>query len=404
MQYIRSKQLGLHKPRLQVLVISLLCLFLLIFPKGGIKIGNLPITWGYLFLLITILFNAISSGKKICRLCFYSLISLLPFQVISLVTICTNGYSNTGYFVSLLLNFFIFPYAFLGFFSEKLTASSINLIFSWIKKGVLFVAISGIFLFFYKIFFGSFLEIPLLTINFHDRNQLELAKCIDRGGIFKLISTYNNGNLYGICILMLLPLYNTLETSQTRKLIVKSSLILTLSRTIWLGLLFVEFFYYVSQTGDFRKKLFSITILFALTTMVLVGVRYIFPFNLDFLFDRLLGTRIGQFAILKNARFFSNMPFEEVYEIVYLGIIKSFGYSGLLFYIIGMTMPMVLSLTTVSQSENGSKIKRSLILGIVCYLFISLGDGALLLIPVICFYWTLCMLLLAMNSSSKEIQ
>ena len=89
---------------------------------------------------------------------------------------------------------------------------------------VLFVSAYGIFLFFYKLGTGSFIEIPYLTVNAGDLGELE-GKSIDRGGIFKLISTYNNGNVYGISILILLPLYAHLEKRLSRVLTVKASLV-----------------------------------------------------------------------------------------------------------------------------------------------------------------------------------
>ena len=92
---------------------------------------------------------------------------------------------------------------------------------------------------------GRFVEIPFLTVNFHDVGTLETTKYIDRGGIFKLISTYNNGNVYGVCLLMLLPFYNSVEPSKLKRMIVKLSLLLTLSRTVWFGLFFAEILTYL---------------------------------------------------------------------------------------------------------------------------------------------------------------
>src|SRR5690606_25097688 len=75
--------------------------------------------------------------------------------------------------------------------------------------------------------------------NAGDVGALE-GKHIDRGGIFKLISTYNNGNIFGICMVMLLPLYACLERRTWPQLVVKAALVLTLSRTVWAGLIAYE--------------------------------------------------------------------------------------------------------------------------------------------------------------------
>lgn len=44
--------------------IGLLFLFLFVFPKGGIKIHDIPITWGYILLAIISLFILIRRIKK----------------------------------------------------------------------------------------------------------------------------------------------------------------------------------------------------------------------------------------------------------------------------------------------------------------------------------------------------
>src|SRR5690606_38415621 len=88
-----------------------------------------------------------------------------------------------------------------------------------LRAAVLLVSVYGIFLFFYKLLTGSFIEIPYLTVNAGDVGEME-GKSIDRGGIFKLISTYNNGNVYGISMLILLPLYAYLEPRLSRLLTV----------------------------------------------------------------------------------------------------------------------------------------------------------------------------------------
>src|SRR5690606_34127372 len=115
----------------------------------------------------------------------------------------------------------------------------LDLLLRAVRMAVLLVSAYGIFLFFYKLATDSFIEIPYLTVNAGDVGELE-GKSIDRGGVFKLISTYNNGNVYGISLLMLLPLYTFLEKRLSSVLTVKASLVLTLSRTVWAGLVVYE--------------------------------------------------------------------------------------------------------------------------------------------------------------------
>ena len=71
--------------------IFLLIVFLLIFPKGGIKISEIPLTWGYLLLgffsIVILLRKAIYVRKERLN----ALICLFPFLCISALTMATNA-------------------------------------------------------------------------------------------------------------------------------------------------------------------------------------------------------------------------------------------------------------------------------------------------------------------------
>ena len=87
----------------------------------------------------------------------------------------------------------------------------------WFRTCVFLAAAWGIFLFFFRPLTGHFIEIPYITVNASDYGELENTKNIARGTLFKLISTYNNGNLYGVATLLLLPLYLQLEPRRFRR-------------------------------------------------------------------------------------------------------------------------------------------------------------------------------------------
>ncbi|MCK4632346.1 MAG: hypothetical protein KAT79_03695, partial [candidate division Zixibacteria bacterium] len=124
-------------------------------------------------------------------------------------------------------------------FGNYFERARLDYLMDLLRKGLLLIAVYGIFLFIYRLVTGDWIEIPFLTVNYGDLGGLDY-KHINRGGIFKLISTYNNGNIYGICVLMLLPLYERLEKKGWKVWIVKASLLLTLSRTVWIGLVVYE--------------------------------------------------------------------------------------------------------------------------------------------------------------------
>jgi hypothetical protein len=215
-------------------------------------------------------------------------------------------------------------------------------------------------------------------------------KCNNRGLIFKLISTYNNGNIYGICLLIIFPLYQYLENSRWKKLIVVLSLILSFSRTVWAGLIFSQFLVSIFIR---KRNIFSLTTALAISILTILSVTYYFGFDFNFLFDRSLGGRIGQLDILESALWFPDQPFHPICEIVYLGILSNFGILGLVGYMIAMTSPIILTIFFRTLSP----LRNSILCGLINFLFLSTSDGALLYVPVLVFYWFLSSLVLRKN-------
>lgn len=368
-------------------MLGLLFIFLVIFPKGGFKVKELPITWGYLLLVPIGFYAALRRAFFIERLQLQAFLMIVPFQVVAICTVLVNGFINKADLLSYLLHFIAFPVLFFLIFPQYYKMNFDSICF-WIRKGVFFVASYGIFLFFYKVMTGRFIEIPFLTVNYHDMHSLELDKCIDRGGFFKLISTYNNGNLYGICILMLLPLYSFLERSIYKIAIVKISLLMTLSRTIWVGLFFYECLMFFRYS---RRRVIK----FLTSLLFLGGIFFVLSqwhsLSWEFIFDRFLGHRIGQFEVLKDIEWFSTKPFSGVYEIIYLGVLHSFGIVGVMTFLLAMSFPLFLYVF----SQQRSQLSSAAALGAFLYLIIGCADGALLLLPVMCFYWFLSSFMLS---------
>ncbi|HEX2094395.1 MAG TPA: hypothetical protein VHG28_18470 [Longimicrobiaceae bacterium] len=379
--------------------------FLLIFPKGGIKIAGIPLTWGYLGLALffcwfplALLFGKSAPVRKI-RLVIPAL--LVPFQLLVWMALLTNGTGDMGFAISLITTFFFIPWMLVLVLGIHLDRIDLAFLFRLIRIGVFLVSVYGIFLFFYRLRTGTFIEIPYLTVNAGDVGGLE-DKYINRGGVFKLISTYNNGNIYGVSILTLLPLYTWLERSTARHLVVKFSLLLTLSRTVWAGLILHEILHRLYVKGISGRAL---ALLLTSLLLVAAGLWYaidLMGWNMAFLFDRRLGGRIGQFRALENATVFPQTEFLAILEIVYLSVLHNFGILGLGAFLLGMGAPVLLHLAGVLPFAR-TQYKRSLAAGLLIYLFVANSDGALLFIPVMVFYWFVVSLLLSSNTSFEGL-
>lgn len=389
--------------RLQHALLLVLVTFLLVFPKGGIKVGGVPITWGYLLLVLAavpfVVELGYGSALRFASRRLWVLAALVPFQLVVWLTLLFNGTRGAGFAIALVVSFFFIPTALVLALGAYLDHLDLAPLFRALRLGVLLVSAYGIFLFFYRLGTGHFLEIPYLTVNAGDAGGLE-DKFIDRGGVFKLISTYNNGNIYGVSILLLLPLYEWLEPRLSRRAVVLTALVLTLSRTVWVGLIVYE----VLRRFYLRRASLRSTLMFLLSLGVIgagvAGALALMSGGIGFLLDRNLGGRLVQLDALGRAGIVARTPFVAIVEMVYLSVLDSFGIAGLVTYLVAMAAPLALQLLG-ALPHGRTRYKRSLAAGLAVYLVVSSSDGALLYIPVMAFYWFVVSLLVSSNGSFR---
>ncbi len=359
-----------------------------IFPKAGIKINDLPITFGYALVLVLSLFYIPHRIDNFNPYGFKAYLAWVPFQILSLVQFSLNPPLDLGYFISFLIHFFIFPFIFFIILINQNFDLDLYKFKKTIKNSIFFLCVYGIIFWIYKFLSGEFFEIPGLTINFSDSGTLEESKFIDRGGIFKLISTYGNGNLFGICLLFFYPLYLEIETNFFKNWVTRIALILTLSRTIWIGLLIAELFYLIKKF-HMKKGLNFLSIVSSIyfTEKLLLS----FQISTAFLYDSNLGGRANQLDAFNRTTFLGNGKFEGIYEIVYLGILDNFGILGCITFLFGAIYPIFLYF----QIAEKTPIKTHLTYGLILYGIISISDGALLLIPVMYLYYFISLIVLS---------
>ncbi len=369
-------------------VCLVMVLSLVAFPKGGIKLSGIPFTWGYLFLL-SFGFSLLALHLINYRHSSYTgpelltLLAWFSFFIYSSLSLAFLGYQDSlGMLLSFILSFYFIPYFFHIAFKRYILAQLPLLVF-YLKRSIFFVAAYGVFLFFFRTFFGFFIEIPLVTVNYADWGNLDYGKHIARFGFFKLIATYNNGNLYGVCLLMLLPLYYHLERSFSKLAVIRLSLLLTLSRAVWVTWILHEvlssLFLLKKKKNSFFQQALLLLGSFASIALVLVFLDSGIAFLLD---KSLSGRRLDH---LEEINLFSTYAFNGIHEMTYVSIMHTFGFFGLLLFFLALSLPLIFFLFRKVPNYN-SKFKCALAIGTLNYLFIALVDGATLLIPTMVFF------------------
>ena len=372
-------------------LLFLLCVFMFAFPKGGFKVGEIPLTWGYLLLFIFTFFSSFSvisqhDNYYVKQIRRYVLLLCLPFQIYCVQILLLSSITvSVGFLLSFILSIVIMPFIFLFLLNKEIDTTRFERIFSPVFINcVRFVAIFGLVLFFLRILSGKTFEIPYLTVNIDDIGTLDTLKYNMRGSISKLVSTYNNGNLYGISLLILTPLYFERERFFLFKIILIISLVLTLSRTVWIGILLYTLLFFSSKITTAKGwavlllAAFSI-IFFGPIILNLIGV------NLNFLFDSGLGGRASQLTVFDNLSLFGDFNFVGMGEIVYASILQNFGFLGIFLFILYLFAPVLVFLMYKKRLTTYDNSKAYW--GLLIYCIIAISDGAILLIPVMAFYW-----------------
>ncbi len=377
---------------------ALLTLFLVLFPKGGVKFGDVPLTWGYVLLGLTLPVLAI------VRLFAFPLrarwgavaatASLIPFQLVFFYSVKQNGVDSFGQAISTFTSLFVLPLAFLLVYPVFLPLIDGIRFDRLFRFSIFSAAVFGIFLFFLYPLTGHLFEIPYLTVNAGDYGMIEGYKHINRGAYLKLISTYNNGNVYGVATLILLPLYNALEPRLWRRNTIKFALILSLSRTVWFGLVAEQLLSLVRLGADaaltFPRIALGPAVKRAAVILltgggVLIGLSFTSR-NLAFLFDSQLGGRTDTLrAATQNVSWLPVIPVQLFGEVVYATALTSYGITGLLSVLLIFILPIFLLLR--DRSCLRSPLRSAAFKGLLLYTILMFVDGAINFIPVMAFYW-----------------
>lgn len=374
-----------HEFALSNALVIFLTFFIIAFPKGGLKIYGIPLTFGYIFTAVMMLIAMLRAGSlsiPIDRLLAFAPCLLLGMW--SALVVAVNGTESVGFTLAYFISVLYLPLFGLMVFSPLLLDEHYRRMEQAFLWAVRFVVVYGLFLFFFRQLTGSWIEIPYLTINVDDAGQLD-DKYINRGGIFKLISSYNNGNIFGVSLAIMAPLYLRLESHKVLKWALYAALFLTLSRTVWIAAFLIMGLAALSN-GVRPLTVLYLTFGIFVAGSVVIGLLDFLGRDVSFIFDSHLGGRANQLQVLENIHVIPEVAVSALPEIVYLGALQYFGVPGLLLFVLHLLMcPLLLAAEGVrllSPSRASACLQ-----GLLVYAIIAAADAAFSYIPVMMIFW-----------------
>jgi len=378
----------IQKHKIRNLLVFIAILLLVIIPKGGFKIAGIPITWGYLYLgfLGTGCIFLLSPTYPFNKRAIACYLATLPFLFYFIIHISVIGFdSSIGNLIAFFVSYMFMPLLFLVLLAGPLGRVDKHYLENLICKAVVVVSVYGLVLFVYKQVLGYYIEIPYITINAADAGTLE-NKYNQRGDIFKLISTYNNGNIFGVCILFLFPVFYRRHKNIFQLCVVLLALLLTLSRTVWIGVIIFFLIEYRSRLVKLVKVYLFIGVLLFLLGSFVFTQYFQYGSMENFLLDTSFGGRLRQIREAFQPTLFGIEPFENIDEVVYLSIYRQFGIIGFLLFLISFLAPIFIYADAAKDKD------KAYFIALIIYCVLCMSDGCTLLIPTLAIYnFVICM-------------
>lgn len=232
------------------------------FPKAGVKLLGIPLTIGNLFFAFTFFIwcvKKIQIGKM-----SYSKIGLLILLLIIFFSlkyfIIGNFIDNIGYIIPLI----VYPLIFFMTYDLIDSPEKVNKILKLLVICYFIITLYALLQFFVGI---ENCAIPGLTVNYSDFKEygkywfMMKSNGIDIS-MSKIVSTYQNGNLFGVNMLLCYPIiYSYLKNKKRNKLMILSLILfiftvfLSLSRACWLGIVLFLFIAIFMEKNKYKSSL-----------------------------------------------------------------------------------------------------------------------------------------------------
>lgn len=348
-------------------------------PKAGIEVYGYPLTFGYMLLVVIAPIGLIGLARRptlssaaIGNFIAYLAVGFIGvYKTILYGTAASSVLLNIALFIALPAIMLIALCAHLEYLTEK----QIGTVLRWSMR---FVIVWGLMNFVIFLLTKHIIEIRYITINAGEVSSV-FNKNNRRGTLMKLISTYNNGNIFGACMITLAPVYIYFEKSRAWVVAFLISVVLSLSRSTWFGLIMVSVF--MALSGQLRLSRISFWIAALAALALAIVMMATLGWSSNSLLDTNLGGRVEQWTNLTLSPFGENTF--RIAEILYAGLLRSFGVIGFLIALVALLYPIGYALGRASQL---STLRRAAAAGCAGYLLVSFFDAAFIYPPTIVIY------------------
>lgn len=258
--------------------------FNICFPKAGIKMSGIPLTIGNVFFAITFacwLVKKLIKGHITINKIGYGIIILIIFSAVKYLII-GNILENIGFIIPLI----IYPLIFFIAYDLIDSKSKERKVVKTICFGFFFICIYALLQYIFGI---EKVCIPGLTVNLSDYlefgSKWYLQKSNNNAGVgTKIFSTFQNGNLYGVNMLLIFPVVYYYYKEKNKNIMMYSALILfvicvflSLSRACWVGIiLFMVFGVFLENEKNKNSIYRKLVIISLCCVLVIITFKY-FP-------------------------------------------------------------------------------------------------------------------------------
>ena len=396
-----SEELNKKESKIFFYILMITVFFNIWFPKAGIKIAGIPLTIGNVFfgvLFVIWILKKIRKPIKINKIGVVIIIGILYFFV-RLIIPYFYGETSLSDLMGYLIPLVVYPLIYFIIIDTVDTEEKMEKIIKIIVWGFFFLTLYALLQYIFGI---NTVAIPGLTVNLTDYKELgeywflQKSNGSDTANA-KIVGTYQNGNLFGIGILLIYPLvYNYLNQKKKNKLMILSLILfvvtvfLTLSRSCWLGIfLFIFIEIMLKRTKNKKSILLKIFIIIFFVLGIIVVFEYV-----PSVANRFYGTDASDWISMSGRTEGIIEVFSTISETnnIFAYIIGPYGiaeYSGLAYEvlwlsvfvkagIIGMILLYYIFIKAISNFKSKNYITHSIRIAIIIWLIVAFIE---------CGYW-----------------